>query len=116
MHANEFPGSVLMSKPSLIPVRSSAGLQDERSRLRGSTAARVLLSLLLWTAVGGIVSLADLHSGHFESSLGMRLTEFLAWGVITPLVLAFDRRLPFSGRQFGRRVSAHLAAGVLLTL
>jgi signal transduction histidine kinase len=42
--------------------------------------------------------------------------EFSAWGFLAPLVLALDRRLPFSGKQLGRRVGAHLAASALLTL
>lgn len=77
---------------------------------------RVLVSILFWTAIGWIFSLVDLNTGHYEYSLRVNLLEFSAWGFLAPLVLALDRRLPFSGRQLGRRVSAHLAASPLLTL
>jgi signal transduction histidine kinase len=77
---------------------------------------RVLVSILVWTAIGWIFSLADVNSGHYEYSLRMSLLEFSAWGFLAPFVLALDRRLPFSGKQLGRRVGAHLAASALLTL
>lgn len=60
--------------------------------------------------------MADLNSGHYQYSLGLNLTAFWAWGLVAPLVLAFDRRLPFSGKQLGKRVAAHLAASALWTL
>jgi hypothetical protein len=75
-----------------------------------------VVSILVWTAIGWIFSLADLNSGHYEYSLRVNLLEFSAWGFLAPLVLALDRRLPFSGKQLGRTVSAHLAASALLTV
>lgn len=82
----------------------------------GSLAVRVLASILVWTAIGWMFSLADLNSGHFKFSLGVNLTKFWACSFIAPLVLAIDRRLPFSAQKLGRRVGAHLAASTLLAL
>lgn len=81
-----------------------------------SLAGRVLVCILAWTAIGWIVSLADVESGHYEYSLRVNLLEFSAWGSLAPVVLALDRRLPFTGKQLGKRVSAHLAASGLLML
>jgi signal transduction histidine kinase len=38
-----------------------------------------------------------------------------SWGLVAPFILAFDRRLPFSGKQIARRIIAHLFAGLLFT-
>ena len=105
-----------MSKRSLSAVTFSGGKQSGSRRVIGSLVRRILVSILVWTAIGLIFSLANLNSGHYKYSLGVNLTEFWAWGFIAPLILAFDRRLPFSGRQIGKRVGAHLAASALLTL
>jgi two-component system, LytTR family, sensor kinase len=99
-----------------IPRSQQASPQAGSRRVIGSLVWHLLFSILVWTAFGWIFSLPDLNSGHYEYSLRMNLTEFWAWGFIAPLVFALDRRLPFSGRQLGRRVGAHLAASALLTL
>ena len=46
----------------------------------------------------------------------MYLTEFWAWGLITPLIVGLDRRLPFSGRELGKRIGAHLVASAVFTI
>jgi signal transduction histidine kinase len=38
-----------------------------------------------------------------------------SWGLITPFILAFDHRLPFTDKQFGRRFLAHVPASLLFT-
>ena len=78
-----------------------ASLQGGKRRVIGRLVWRVLVSILAWTAIGWIFSLADLNSGHYEYSLRVNLLEFSAWGFLAPLVLALDRRLPFSGKQLG---------------
>lgn len=77
---------------------------------------RVLIAVVGWTAIGWIFSLPGLMSPNYDQSLRMYLTEFWAWGLITPLVIIFDRRLPFSGRELGKRVGAHLGASAVFTL
>lgn len=99
-----------------IPGDQQASPQGGSRRGIGKVVWRVLVSILVWTAIGWIFSLADLNSGHYEYSLRVNLLEFSAWGFLPPLVLALDRRLPFSGKQVRRRVGALLAASPLLTL
>jgi signal transduction histidine kinase len=43
------------------------------------------------------------------------LTQWWSWGLVTPLILAFDRRLPFSERRLPRRIAAHLLPSLLFT-
>ena len=43
------------------------------------------------------------------------LSQWWAWGILTPLIVAADRRLPYAGRQFGRRAAAHGVASLVFT-
>lgn len=43
------------------------------------------------------------------------LAQWWGWGLLVPLIVAIDHRLPYSGRQIGRRTAAHAAAGLLVT-
>jgi sensor histidine kinase YesM len=37
------------------------------------------------------------------------------WGLLTPVIMVVDRRLPFSGKELGRRVAVHLALSLVFT-
>ena len=43
------------------------------------------------------------------------LAEWWGWGIMVPLIVAIDRRMPYSGRQLGRRAAAHGVACPLVT-
>jgi len=77
---------------------------------------RVLIAAVGWTGIAVMFSLPDLMTKHFAEQLKMYFAQFWAWGLVTPLIIALDRRLPFSGKQLGMRVTAHLAASPILTL
>lgn len=99
---------------------NEAVLTEERVRTTrlgrlSMLGGRVLIALVGWTAIGWIFSLPDLMSPNYDQSLRRSLTEFWAWGFITPLVIMLDRRLPFSGRELGKRVAAHVAASAIFT-
>jgi signal transduction histidine kinase len=76
---------------------------------------RILFSAVAWTVVGWVFALPNLFTDHYHQSLLMYLAEFWAWAFITPMIMALDRRLPFAGKQLGRRVAAHLVASVIFT-
>ena len=77
---------------------------------------RMMIAAVGWTGIGVMFALPNLMTGGFIRELEMYLAQFWAWGLVTPLIIAFDRRLPFSGKQLGMRVAAHLAASPILTL
>jgi len=79
--------------------------------------SRVLIAALAWTIVGVVFALPDL-SGRvsWRSALLISFTQWWAWGLLTPLIIAVDRRLPFSGKQLPRRVAAHLLLSLPFTL
>ena len=77
---------------------------------------RLLIAAVGWTVLGVMFALPTLMTKQFTQELKMYFAQFWAWGLVTPLIIGFDRRLPFSGKQLGMRVMAHLAASPILTL
>jgi len=98
------------------------GAKEERApttrigRMANRWWVRVLLAAVWWTVVGWIFSLPSLTNPNYNQALRMYLTEFWAWGLIAPLVIQLDRKLPFSGKQLGKRVGAHLVASAVFTV
>ncbi len=50
-------------------------------------------------------------------SMGWRqdLAQWWGWGLLVPVISAIDGRLPYSGRQIGRRAAAHGGISLLVT-
>ena len=87
------------------------------SRLMKASAGRALLAALAWTVVGVVFALPRLSTGgDWRPSLLASLAQWWSWGLVTPLFLAFDRRLPFSDAQLPRRIAAHLLPSLLFTV
>jgi two-component system, LytTR family, sensor kinase len=76
---------------------------------------RFVVAALAWTAIGTVFALPNLANGNWKRALLGSLTQWWSWGLVTPLILAFDRRLPFSERQLPRRIFAHLLPSLLFT-
>jgi two-component system, LytTR family, sensor kinase len=81
-----------------------------------SGVGRGVLLAVFWTIVGVIFALPNLRSGNAATMLAASLTQWWAWGLVAPLVVAADRRLPFSDRQLARRLAAHLALSLVFTV
>jgi len=74
---------------------------------------RVPAAALFWTCIGLVFALPTLGGGaDWRAPLLASLTQWWAWGLLTPLIIALDRRLPFSRAQSLRRLSTQLALGV----
>ena len=108
--------AVERQKSDWINVNEESGPTTWTGRLVNRWWARVLLAALGWTIVGWIFALPTLTSPNYHQSLRMYLTEFWAWGLVTPLIIRLDRRLPFAGKEVGKRISAHLIASAVFTL
>ena len=77
---------------------------------------RFALAALAWTIVGCVFALPDLSVGkNSRRALLLSLTLWWCWGIVTPLIVWVDRRIPVSSRRFGRRVLAHLLPSLLVT-
>ena len=81
-----------------------------------SAIGRVVLVLSIWTAFGCIFALPGLLAEiNRRAALIQSLSQWWAWGLVSPVVLLLDHRLPFSGKQLGRRFLVHLLPSLLFT-
>ena len=76
--------------------------------------ARGLAAILLWTTLGVLFALPSLSSSNWTRTLLGSLAQWWSWGLVTPLILWIDARLPFKENQLARRILAHLPASVVL--
>lgn len=76
---------------------------------------RASLYLLAWSTIGWLFSLPGLSSGDWPRRLLGSLAQWWSWGLVTPLILWTDRRLPFSDKQLAQRILAHLLPSALIT-
>jgi two-component system LytT family sensor kinase len=99
---NEVTGNAKRTVPSHIPFHTAIG--------------RVVLALSIWTAIGCIFAVpALIGAADWRAPLIQSLSQWWAWGLVTPLIIAVDRRLPFSGKQLGRRFLVHILTSILFT-
>jgi signal transduction histidine kinase len=97
-----------------IAIEMSGRLQNV-NRLTRTWVGRSLLAALFWTLLSVFFSLPSLTMGKGLMSIREELAWCWSWGLITPFILAFDQRLPFTGKQIARRILSHLAASLLFT-
>ena len=98
----------------IAPTESSAST-NFAGRLMSRRIVRTLLAAVGWTAVGVIFALPSLGTNRWSEELRIYLAQFWAWGLLTPVIMTVDRRLPFSGKELGRRVAMHLGLSVVFT-
>ncbi len=77
---------------------------------------RWLSTVFLWTILGLLFSAPGLSTPNWKRMLLGSLAQWWSWGLVTPLILAFDARLPFKERQLGPRILAHLLPSLIFTL
>src|SRR5579863_4682721 len=80
--------------------------------LAKSWVVRVVLVVVGSSAMGLVFAIPMLNMG-----MGWKqpLAQWWAWGLVAPLILVVDSRLPYPGRQLGRRAAAHGVASVFFT-
>jgi two-component system, LytTR family, sensor kinase len=84
-------------------------------RLTRFLAVRVVLAIFAWTAIGFLFALPGMTAANWREPLFSYLGLWWSWGLMTPLILALDRRLPFGGKELNRRVKAHAVASLVFT-
>jgi two-component system, LytTR family, sensor kinase len=77
---------------------------------------QVVLAALAWTILGCLFALPGLSTGtDRRHALLLSLTLWWSWGMVTPLILWVDRKIPVSSRHLARRVLAHFLPSLLVT-
>jgi len=74
-----------------------------------------IAAILLWSTLGVLFALPGLSSSNWSHALLGSLAQWWSWGLVTPLIIWTDARLPFKEKQLGVRILAHLFASVPLT-
>ena len=75
------------------------------------------LLLAFWTGLGVLFALPGLNeTGRFRLQLADAIVQWWAWGLVSLVIVAVDRRLPFGDRQIALRVLAHVPLGVAFTI
>ena len=84
-------------------------------RLMKNRLGRIALAALGWTAIGCLFALPGLSMGNWRRALLGSLAQWWSWGLLTPLILWADRKLPFSRKQLTQRLLAHLLPSLIFT-
>jgi len=85
------------------------------NRVVSTRAGQVVLLALGSTVVGLFFSLSMAADMGWKRSMQQSLAQFWGWGLLLPLIVFLDRRLPFTWRQLGRRAVAHFFVGLPIT-
>ena len=94
----------------------SAGKSKPQASFMRKWIGRTLLIVLVWTAIGLFFALPEVLSGGGWPAVAGKLVDLWMWGLLTPLILAADRRLPFSDKQLPLWIAAHLLFSLLFSL
>ena len=69
---------------------------------------RILLAAVGWTVIGFVFALPGMSTGpDWRRALLGSLAQWWSWGLVAPLIVAADRRLPSSETQLVRRILLH---------
>ena len=82
----------------------------------GSRTGRILVAVAAWTAIGIVFALPGMSAGpDWRRALLANLAQWWSWGLVAPLIVAVDRRLPLSEKQLARRILLHLLLSFPIT-
>jgi signal transduction histidine kinase len=95
----------------ILEGRDSVGPDNPGGRIRP-----ILFGFLGWSAIGLVFSIPGVRTaGHWSRPLLLSIAQWWSWGLIALLIVQFDRRLPFTDPQIGRRLLAHVPGSLVLT-
>jgi two-component system, LytTR family, sensor kinase len=82
----------------------------------GGKIRPILFGVLGWSAIGLVFAVPGIRTAeHWTHPLLLSLAKWWSWGLIALLIAQFDRRLPFTDLQIGRRLLAHIPGSLVLT-
>jgi signal transduction histidine kinase len=82
----------------------------------GGKIRPILFGFLGWSAIGLVFSIPAIRTDdHWGRPLVLSLVQWWSWGLIALLIVQFDRWLPFTDLQIGRRLLAHIPGSLVLT-
>jgi two-component system LytT family sensor kinase len=89
---------------------------DRKNMFLGSRTGHIALAAVGWSVIGCIFALPNISMANgWRMPLLGSLALWWSWGVLAPLIVAADLRLPFSETQLLRRIAAHLLLSLFFT-
>jgi two-component sensor histidine kinase len=91
--------------------QGGVGLDNVGGRIRP-----ILFGILGWSAIGLLFAIPGMRTAdRWGPPLLLSFAQWWSWGLIALLIVQFDRRLPFTDPQIGRRLLAHIPGSLVLT-
>ena len=78
--------------------------------------AHWIAAILLWSTLAVLFALPGLSSSNWSRILLVSFAQWWSWGLVAPLIVWTDARLPFKENQLRSRALAHLLASIPLTV
>ena len=76
----------------------------------------IALAVLFWTVLGVVFALPNIANGRdWRGTVLLSIASWWTWGLLAPLIIAVDQRLPFTSRRMGWRIAAHLLLSPVFT-
>jgi two-component system, LytTR family, sensor kinase len=90
--------------------------QSRESIFLESWTGRIALAVVGWSVIGCIFALPNINMANgWRMPLLGSLALWWSWGLLAPLIVAVDVRLPFSETQLFKRIAGHLVLSLLFT-
>lgn len=99
----------------MIDFMAQGGELAMTARIVKSRMGRFFLPVVVWTSLGIAYALPDVMGGASLNGFLATLCNWWIWGLMTPIVQAFDRRLPLTDSQLGLRLLKLAAFGIAVT-
>ena len=82
----------------------------------GGRLRPILFGFLGWSAIGLVFSIPGIRTDdRWGRPLLLSFAQWWSWGLTAILIVQFDRCLPFTDLQIGRRLLAHIPGSLVLT-
>jgi signal transduction histidine kinase len=74
-----------------------------------------ILGAIISTTAGVLFALPEFGTNHWHDEIRIYLAQFWVWALLTPAIVWLDRRLPYSDKALGRRLTTHILASLFFT-
>jgi two-component system LytT family sensor kinase len=89
---------------------------DPASAWFKTVAGRIALAAVAWTIIGLVFALPGVSTSmDWRRALLGSLAQWWSWGLVAPLIVGVDRRLPSSDKQLARRILLHFLLSLPVT-
>jgi signal transduction histidine kinase len=93
--------------------------EEQRTSTHGRFARTwwglAILGAIISTTAGVLFALPEFGTNHWRDEIRIYLAQFWVWALLTPAIVWLDRRLPYSDKALGRRLTTHILASLFFT-